>query len=123
MVRVSAGGQESSDLNAQKILKKLQSSKSILFHNSTETNTVYSAKKMQAAIVERFPPNMRRLSSMKKPSIAALRRYQRSQQLEFENLLGRLQTKYKVGLSIPTFDFGYFPFSISLGDKNSSSIE
>ena len=54
---------------------------------------------------------------MKKTLDRGLSKISKSQQSEFENLLGRLQTKYKVGLSLPSFDFGYFPFSISLGER------
>jgi len=40
-VVVTAGGQQYTDLNAQEVLKKLQSSRTILFHNSTEIETRY----------------------------------------------------------------------------------
>jgi putative ATP-dependent endonuclease of OLD family len=40
-VVVTAGGNEYTDLNAQEVLKKLQSSRTILFHNSTEVDTRY----------------------------------------------------------------------------------
>src|SRR5262245_21334170 len=40
-VIVEAEGKKYSDLNAQEVLKKLQSSRGILFHNSTEVDTRY----------------------------------------------------------------------------------
>jgi putative ATP-dependent endonuclease of the OLD family len=54
---------------------------------------------------------------MKKTVNRGLAKISRSQQTELEDLLGRLQTKYKVGLSMPAFDFGYLPFSITLGER------
>jgi hypothetical protein len=54
---------------------------------------------------------------MKKTVNRGLAKISKSQQQEFENLLGRLQTKYRVGLSMPAFDFGYLPFSITLGER------
>ena len=54
---------------------------------------------------------------MKRTVNRGLAKISKSQQAEFEGLLGRLQTKYKVGLSMPAFDFGYLPFSITLGDR------
>jgi hypothetical protein len=54
---------------------------------------------------------------MKKMVSRGLAKISKSQQAEFEGLLGRLQTKYEVGLSMPSFDFSYLPFSITLGDR------
>ncbi|MGH8728709.1 MAG: ATP-dependent nuclease [Burkholderiales bacterium] len=118
-VVVKTGGAEYSDLDAQQVLKKLQSSRSILFHNSTETETryVYPRRSVAGHIREITGQHESLVESMKKTVSRGLSKISKSQQAEFEGLLGRLQTKYKVGLSLPPFDFGYLPFSITLGDK------
>ncbi|MGH7323112.1 MAG: AAA family ATPase, partial [Candidatus Rokuibacteriota bacterium] len=114
-----AGHAKFSDLNAQQVLKKLQSSRSILFHNSTETETryVYPRRSVAGHIREITGQHEPLVESMKKTVSRGLAKISKSQQAEFEGLLGRLQTKYKVGLSLPPFDFGYLPFSITLGDR------
>ena len=118
-VVVSTGGAEFSSLDAQQVLKKLQSSRSILFHNSTETVTRYFYPRRSVAghIREITGQHETLVESMKKTMSLGLAKISKAQQAEFEGLLGRLQTKYKVGLSLPPFDFGYLPFSITLGDR------
>jgi putative ATP-dependent endonuclease of OLD family len=118
-VTVTMSGKQYSDLNAQEVLKKLQSSRSILFHNSTATETryFYPGRNIAGHIREITGQHEPLVASMKKTVNRGLAKISKSQQAEFEGLLGRLQTKYKVGLSMPAFDFGYLPFSITLGDK------
>ncbi len=118
-VSVTTAGNQYSDLNAQQVLKKLQSSKSIIFHNSTETATRYffSGRSIAGYIREITGQHEPLVASMKKTVNRGLAKISKSQQAEFEGLLGRLNTKYKVGLSTPAFDFGYLPFSITLGDR------
>lgn len=118
-VVVTTAGSQYTDLNAQEVLKKLQSSRSILFHNSTETERryVYPGGSVAGHIREITSQHESLVASMKKTVNRGLAKISKSQQAEFEGLLGRLQTKYKVGLSMPAFDFGYLPFSITLGDR------
>lgn len=118
-VVVTALGQQYEDLNAQEVLKKLQASRSMIFHNSTEVETryVYPGRSVAGHIREITGQHQTLVESMKKTVTHGLAKISKSQQAEFESLLGRLQTKYKVGLSMPSFDFSYMPFSITLGDR------
>lgn len=119
IVTVRIAGSAFTGLDAQQVLKKLQSSRSILFHNSTETETryVYPRRSVAGHIREITGQHEQLVESMKKTVSKGLAKISKSQQAEFEGLLGRLQTKYRVGLSLPPFDFGYLPFSITLGDR------
>lgn len=119
VVTVNTCGTDYSDLNAQEVLKKLQSSKGILFHNSTqgEPQYIYGSGSITGHIREISGQHESLVASMKKSVNRGLAKISKSQQEEFENLLGRLQTKYKVGLSMPTFELGYMPFTITLGDR------
>jgi len=118
-VVVSARDREYTDLNAQEVLKKLQSSRTILFHNSTATETqyIYPGRSVAGHIREITGQHQGLVESMKKTVTRGLAKISKSQQAEFEDLLGRLKTKYRVGLSMPSFDFSYIPFSITLGDR------
>jgi AAA15 family ATPase/GTPase len=118
-VLVQAEGSDYADLNAQEVLKKLQSSKSILFHNSTQIEPEFFVRGHQAAgyIRDISGQHETLIATMKKSVTRGLAKISKSQQQEFESLLGRLQTKYKVGLSLPAFDFGYMPYRITLGEK------
>jgi energy-coupling factor transporter ATP-binding protein EcfA2 len=118
-VVVTAAGNEYSDLNAQEVLKKLQSSKSILFHNSTQVapGFLFTGGSVGGYIREISGQHEILVGSMKRTVNRGLAKISKSQQAEFQDLLGRLQTKYKVGLSMPAFDLGYLPFSITLGER------
>jgi putative ATP-dependent endonuclease of OLD family len=118
-VVVVAAGNQYTDINAQEVLKKLQSSRSILFHNSTQIDPRFAFRGGSVAgyIREISGQDEPLVASMKKTLNRGLAKISRRQQAEFEALLGRLQDKYKVGLSMPAFDFGFLPFSITLGDR------
>ncbi len=116
---VRVGGSEYSDLDAQEVLEKLQSSKSILFHNSTQIDPalLFRGNRTAGYIREISGQHETLVESMKKTVNRGLGKISKAQQAEFEDLLGRLQTRYKVGLSMPAFDFGYLPFRITLGGE------
>lgn len=118
-VVVRTSGREFSDLNAQEVLKKLQSSKSILFHNSTQVDPrfVVGEGTSTGYIREISGQHEALIDSMKKTVNRGLSKISKSQQADFEGLLGRLQPRYKVGLSMPAFDFSYMPFRITLGES------
>jgi len=118
-VVVTTCGQQHTDLNAQEVLTKLQSSKAIIFHNSTEIEAryVYGGRSMVGHIREITGQHEPLIASMENTVNRGLAKISKSQQAEFESLLGRLRAKYKVGLTLPSFDFSYLPFRITLGDR------
>jgi putative ATP-dependent endonuclease of OLD family len=98
--------------------KRLQSSRCFLFHNSTQIDLpepfrVSASGYFRAASKE----HEELIESMKTKVNRGLARISRSHQQELESLLGRLETKYKVSLSLPSFDFSAVPFSVTLGQK------
>src|SRR5262249_13970098 len=48
----------------------------------------------------------------------ALQKIARKHQKTMTELLGRLEEKYEVGLTTPTFDLDYLPLNIALGEKS-----
>jgi hypothetical protein len=106
------------DIQAQEILTKLQSSKSVFVYNSTQVSPweFFGTRSMGGYMKEITGQQESLISSMKKSVDKTLAKVSRAQQAEFEALLGRLESKYKVGLSLPSFDVGTMPFSIALGD-------
>ncbi|MEI8135686.1 MAG: AAA family ATPase, partial [bacterium] len=68
VVVVNNAGTEYSDLNAQEVLKKLQSSKSILFHNSTqmEPHAIFRRGNTAGFIREISGPHQSLVENMKK---------------------------------------------------------
>lgn len=121
-VRIDLLGKTYADLSAQQVLEKLQTTRSVLFHNSTATSSPFSypGRNVAGLIRELTFQHESVIAAMKQTVNRGLAKISKTQQAEFEDLLGRLQTKYKVGLSVPAFDFGFLPFSMTLGDKKFS---
>lgn len=103
VVQVSVHEQEFDGLKAQEVLKRLQTSRTFLFHNSTDPDPTFRRGFLGALgdISEEYAD---KLENSKKSLDRLLRRIAREQQQEIEGLLGRLADKYKVGLTIPSFD-------------------
>jgi len=117
-VTVSCAGRDYTGLEAEEVLKRLQSSRSILFHNSTQIDPYFPFRSQFGGIVRTESPEHQQLvASMKKTVNRGLKKIARRHQKEIEDLLGKLETKYRVGLSMPAFDFTSIPFSVTLGQK------
>jgi len=117
-VKARALGNEYTDLEAQEALKKLQTSKSILFHNSTQTDSRFPFRDDIGGYIRAMSREHEALvDSMKKKVKRGLAKISKSHKKELESLLGRLGTKYIVGLSMPAFDFSHVPFNVTLGQK------
>ena len=118
-VKVSCSGNDYAGVDAQEILKRLQTSRSILFHNSTQVDPRLPFRPNIGGVIRAESGEHEALvASMKKTVDRGLRKISRIHQGEIEGLLGRLETQYRVGLSMPTFEFDSIPFSITLGQKN-----
>lgn len=102
-------------LKAQEVLKRLQTSRTFLFHSSTDPHPRYR-RGFRGALGDISEEYTEKLEQSKKSVDRVLRRIAREQQQEIEDLLGRLADKYKVALTIPSFDLRYFPYNLTLGD-------
>lgn len=99
-VQVTCLDKHYSDINAQQVLKKLQSSRSILFHNSTQIELPRPFRTDSGGTIRPASPEHETLvTSMKAKVNKGLAKISKSHQQELESLLGRLETKYKVAPS------------------------
>jgi predicted ATP-dependent endonuclease of OLD family len=118
VVKVTCASNTYTDLEAQEVLKRLQSSRSILFHNSTQTDPRFPFRSHFGGVIRAESAEHETLvASMKRTVNKGLNKISKTHQREIENLLGRLESKYRVGLSMPAFDFSSVPFSVTLGQK------
>jgi energy-coupling factor transporter ATP-binding protein EcfA2 len=115
-VEVAAAGQRFDGLKAQEVLKRLQTSRTFLFHSSTDPHPRYR-RGFRGVLGDISEEYTGKLDDSKKSVDRVLRRIAREQQEQIEELLGRLADRYKVGLTIPSFDIRYFPYDITLGDR------
>jgi hypothetical protein len=112
------GHEAESPLKAQEVLKKLQSSSSVLFHYSTGPDTFAYFGYRRTGILEILPEERDKLESAKAKINAALTAIARHHQKDIGELLGRLQEKHKIGFSISQFDPNDFPYSVTLGEND-----
>jgi len=114
---VAVGPKKFTDIKAQEVIKKLQAARFMFFHNSAyEDRPVLFRPKFGGYFRELSREASGHLESMKVTVDKNLRRIAKGQQREIEELLGRLESKYRVGVSIPTLGFEYLPFNMTLGD-------
>lgn len=115
-VEVVAQDQRFEGLKAQEVLKRLQTSRTFLFHSSTDPHPRFR-RRFRGVLGDISEEYTEKLEQSKKSVDRVLRRVAREQQQEIEDLLGRLADKYKVGLTIPSLDIRYFPYDLTLGDR------
>ncbi len=103
------------DLKAQEVLKRLQSSHCLLFYNSTELGHPGFRHGRIAGFFKEFAGEYSEQVDLITQTVnRKLRKIARQQQQEFAQLLGRLEKKYRVAMSVSSFDLDYLPYNISL---------
>lgn len=100
------------------ILRRIHFAQIILFHNSTQTDVPYrrSSHGQLENLSSTFKESITtKISSINKEFSKALQKHKS----ELQELIGRLQEKYQVGLNFSGFDmdFDRIPYEISLGEK------
>ena len=117
-LKLTIGDQTYDSLKSQEVLKKIQSSQIVFFYNSTELDPrFFYGRGTGSTLRDISGAENSQVESMKKTMNRSLKQIAKRQQAEVTDLLSRFETKYKVGLSLPTFDIGYMPFNITLGDS------
>lgn len=115
---LTVGAQKFEGIKAEEVLKKLQSSHAVLFYNSTETDPQMIFSRGVSGVLSEFSGrDSAQVEKLKKNVNRALNKIAKRQQTDISGLIGRLESKYKVGMSMHAFDLGYLPFTITLGDK------
>lgn len=99
-------------LKAQEVHSKLQSS--ILIHKSTENEYRPSFTGFLREHSEEFSKELEDMSLTVNKS---LKKIVRGHEKEISSLLTRLNSKIKVGVSLPDFSFERLPYNLTLGDS------
>jgi putative ATP-dependent endonuclease of OLD family len=115
---VSVGGKTFEGLDAQEVFTRVQSGRCVLFHNSTELPFLHRLRGGNFVEVGQPTPDQRkRLESLQKKMASDMLKIAKTQQEELERLLGRLERKYRVGMSPMPMDLDVMPFRMTLGEK------
>ncbi len=115
-VTASMNGVAIGDRKAQEVLKKIQSSPTAVFHDSTDPDASGFLTRRAGSPGELGKAERDELEKAKGRLNRSLAKVAKRQQKEMGELLGRLKEKYKIGLSISEFDPDNFPYKFTLED-------
>lgn len=100
------------------LLNRLRSSRSVLFHNSTENEPFYFSRGRRDSLISYLGKEDRSEISKKKENLEiAVKKSLKKHQNEFGSLLGRLTDKYDVSLGISSLELERENVEISLKEK------
>ena len=94
------------------------SARCLIVHNSTqiEPRVFFRGGRAVGILKDLSSENQQLLTKIKKTVNDGLTKIAKGRQKEFEELLGKLERKYKVGVSLPTMEFSELPYLITLGE-------
>ena len=122
-ITLTVGDQTFDGIKAEEVLKKLQSSHVILFYNSTETDPqMIFSRKVSGVLSEFSGRDSAQVEKLKKNVNKALGKIAKRQQSGISELIGRLESKHKVGMSMHAFDLGHLPFTITFRGQGNCSL-
>lgn len=104
-------------LEAHEVLQRIRTSSSILFHNSTQPDLRRRFGGGFGQLTELSEETASILESAQKSVDESLANFVEGHQKELEALLGRLEKKYHVRLSLPSLNFKSLPFRLTLGER------
>lgn len=118
LVGVSVGGIQYEAIKAQEVYKRLCSSLSMLFHDSTEFFHPYRFRQATDIFKDMSPEDDLKVKEAQSNLSKTLNRVVKRSQQDLTEVLGRLKDKYKIGLSIASPDFSDIPYTITLGTED-----
>jgi putative ATP-dependent endonuclease of OLD family len=109
------------EFKTEEIFKKIRSSRCLLFHNSTQPRFYYFRRsRFEGLIADLSPQEAEKVKKANDRLADMLKRSAQRHQKDILELLGRLEEKYHVALSVPPLEMESIPFTVSLGDKKST---
>jgi len=113
---VTVDGQDVEPYKSQEIVKKLRSTRVVLFYNSTEQPERFR-RRLHGLLGELAGDEQTELEKVKTQVNKALQKIAKKHQKTLTELLGRLEEKYEVGLTTHNFDPDFLPINVALGEK------
>lgn len=115
-ISVELDGIKFNDYNSREIMSKIRNSKTLIFHDSTETRRTYGR---YHGFYDDFSSSER--EAIKKKSVILQQEFKKVSERhkrDLTDLIGRLNEKYDINLTAPGFSFEKVPYEISLGEKD-----
>lgn len=117
---ISVGDEVLEPFDAELVEEKLTGSPTIIFHNSPQHPTgQFAYSDSFSSFLSEFTQNEREeITAINKHVRSKLRKLAKRQEEEIGKLLGRMEEKYEVAITLPDMNVDYMPFDISLSDKS-----
>lgn len=104
------------DFGSREVLSKIKASRTLIFHNSTEVTRRYGR---YHGWFEDFTEKERVSMKTKRDTLQKeFKKISDRHKADLVDLLGRLNEKYDINLTVPGYNFEKIPFEISLGEKD-----
>ena len=118
-IGIKVDGASLEEIKSQDVLKKIQSSFAVLFHDSTEFFHPYRFLESTGLFREISPTETKHIAEARSKLDKALSKVAKRNQNDLTEVLGRLKDKYKLGLSFTDrSDVGEIPYNITLGTED-----
>jgi putative ATP-dependent endonuclease of OLD family len=118
-VAVTLGEKEFGGIEAQYVLEKLQSSRTVFFHNSTSAILTQPFSRHLGRLRE-LSADVEDVAKIETAVAKGLKKIAKGRQDDLEELLGRLGSKYRVALSLPNLDINEMPFNVTLEESKAA---
>lgn len=104
------------DYPAREVITKIRNSKTLIFHDSTEVRRNYGR---YHGFYDDFSQVERESIKLKSQTLQKeFKKISERHKKDLTDLLGRLNEKYDINLTVPGFSFEKVPYEISLGEKD-----
>ncbi len=104
------------DYPTREVITKLRNSKTLIFHDSTEVRRNYGR---YHGFYDDFSQPERESIKLKSQTLQKeFKKISERHKKDLTDLLGRLNEKYDINLTVPGFSFERVPYEISLGEKD-----
>lgn len=104
------------DFGSREVLSKIKSSRTLIFHNSTEVTRRYGR---YHGWFEDFTDQERISVKTKRDTLQKeFKKISDRHKADLVDLLGRLNEKYDINLTVPGYNFERIPYEISLGERD-----
>lgn len=101
---------------AREVLSKIRNSKTLIFHNSTEITRNYG--RFHGYFDDFTQAERSSIKSKREVLQKEFKKISERHKKDLTDLLGRLNEKYDINLTVPGFNFDRIPYEISLGEKD-----
>lgn len=113
---ITIGDKTDSDLAAQEIVGKIRKTGCVLMHDSSGHTDPYFWPNREGLVRDFAGEDEEELEKARKSLHRSLTKLARGHRSQMEGLLGRLEQKYKVGVTLEQLNLGMVPYSLTLGD-------